>query len=304
MLVLDAGNALFKSTDIREDPTARARAELLLQQMEAQGYAAMAVGARDLMLGVDFLKTRTKGTKLKLLSANLTDAKGQLLFPASQVVTAGGLKVGVVGVSPPTGPALPPAPPVRGLPVLPAVSAEARRLRKEEHVDLVVVLAAVPYDATVRLAQDVEGVDFVVQSHEGRGEGMAQRQGLATLIPPGERGRQVAKLELSIDGPGPFVDLSESTRARESQRMVENNIARVKARLGTEKDAAQREMLTQTLTSFEERRESLRKLADAASAGKSRTHLLSYLQLTESVAADPAVQQRVERIEPPGSAAH
>ena len=47
VLVLDAGNALFKSRDSGEAPDAKARAELLLSQMDAQGTAAMAVGTRD-----------------------------------------------------------------------------------------------------------------------------------------------------------------------------------------------------------------------------------------------------------------
>ncbi|NOK34096.1 5'-nucleotidase, partial [Corallococcus exercitus] len=92
VLALDAGNALFKTLADGQDATAKPRAELLLEQLDAQGYAAMAVGQRDLVLGVDFLKKKTKGAKLKLVSANLVDAKGQPLFPASVVTTVGGLR--------------------------------------------------------------------------------------------------------------------------------------------------------------------------------------------------------------------
>ncbi|MCY1045982.1 5'-nucleotidase [Corallococcus sp. bb12-1] len=315
MLALDAGNALFKSLADGQDPTAKLRAGLLLEQMGAQGYTAMAVGQRDLVLGVDFLKKKTQGTKLTPVSANLVDAKGQRLFPASVVTTAGGLKVGIIGVSPaspdpkaPTGGSdgaavLPPG--VRGQPVQPAVAAEVKRLRDTAKVDLVVVLAAVPYAEAVKLAQGAEGVDFVVQSHDGRGVGMAQRQGVSTLIPPGERGRQVAKLEVSVEGTGPFSDQSEANRALESQRMVEANITRVKERLKTEKDEASRRSLQETLTSFEARRDALGRTAAATAPVKvGRTYLLSYVQLGADVASDKAVQQQVERVEPPGSAGH
>ncbi|RKH19185.1 5'-nucleotidase [Corallococcus sp. CA047B] len=311
MLALDAGNALFKSLADGQDPTAKLRAGLLLEQMGAQGYTAMAVGQRDLVLGVDFLKKKTKGAKLSLVSANLVDAKGQRLFPASVVTTAGGLKVGIIGVSPaspdPKGgdsaAFLPPG--VQGQPVQPAVAAEVKRLRTTEKVDVVVLLAAVPYAEAVKLAQGAEGVDFVVQSHDGRGVGMAQRQGVSTLIPPGERGRQVAKLEVSVEGTGPFSDQSEANRALESQRMVEANITRVKERLKTEKDEATRRSLQETLTSFEARRDALgRTAATSAPAKEGRTFLLSYVQLGADVASDKAVQQQVERVEPPGSAGH
>ena len=76
MVVLDAGNALFKEAKPGALPNERARAELLLEQMDALGTSAMAVGARDLTLGVDFLKKATKKSKMKLLSANLVDAAG------------------------------------------------------------------------------------------------------------------------------------------------------------------------------------------------------------------------------------
>ncbi|WP_199738747.1 5'-nucleotidase [Corallococcus sp. CA054B] len=303
VLALDAGNALFKTLADGQD--AKPRAELLLEQLDAQGYAAMAVGQRDLVLGVDFLKKKTKGAKLKLVSANLVDAKGQPLFPASVVTTVGGLKVGILGVSPESadGAAVLPAG-VRGLPVGPAVTSEVKRLRQKEQVSLVVLLAAVPYVEAVKLAQGAEGVDFVVQSHDGRGVGMAQRQGVSTLVPPGERGRQVAKLELSVEGTGPFADLSEANRARESQRMVEANIARVQERLKTEKNEDARRSLQETLTSFEARRDALARTAAAQGPATGRTYQLTYLQLGADVASDAAVRKQVERVEPPGSAGH
>jgi 2',3'-cyclic-nucleotide 2'-phosphodiesterase (5'-nucleotidase family) len=311
VLALDAGNALFKTLADGPASTAKPRAELILEQLEAQGYAAMAVGQRDLVLGVDFLKKKTKATKLKLVSANLVDAKGALLFPASVVTTVGGLKVGIVGVSPPSPDAKAPSdgyvvlpPGVRGLPVGPAVAAEVKRLRQKDKPDLVVLLAAVPYVESVRLAQDAEGLDFVVQSHDGRGVGMAQRQGVSTLIPPGERGRQVARLELSVEDAGAFSDLSEANRARDSQRMVEANIARVKERLQAEKNEDARRSLQETLTSFEARRDALARTAQARGPTTGRTYLLTYVQLGADVASDAEVQKRVERVEPPGSAGH
>ncbi len=202
VLVLDSGNALFKFPQSTGDPTEKPRAELLLKQMDAMGTSVMAVGARDLTLGLDYLKSGAKGLKMKLLSANLVDKAGKPVFPASTVLTSGGLKVGVVGASPEG-----PLPGADGQPMAPAVLAEAKRLREKDKVDVVVVLAAAPYGVVRKFAEAAEGVDFVIQSHEGRGAGVAYRDGLATLVPSGERGRQLARLELSVDGPGQFRDL-------------------------------------------------------------------------------------------------
>lgn len=299
MLVLDAGNALFKSPQPGYDPKEKARAELLLEQMDAMGTVAMAVGARDLTLGVDFLKERAKKGKMALLSANLVDAQGAPLFPASRVTTVGGVKVGLIGLSPPGA--------VKGAevrPALPAAQAEARRLREKEKVDVVLVLAAIPYVDALRLGQEVEGVDFVAQSHDNRGVGMAQRNGFATLVPPGERGRQLAKLELTLNGAGPFTDLTEATRARESLKVVEANVTRTKERLAATEDATAKQALQSALESFQARRAALLKTAGKGATGFPRTHQLSYIALGGDVASDEALQKVVERIEPPGSAGH
>jgi 2',3'-cyclic-nucleotide 2'-phosphodiesterase (5'-nucleotidase family) len=296
VLVLDAGNALFKFANSSGDPNEKARAQLILKQMDALGTAAMAVGARDLTLGLDFLRGETKNAKMKLLSVNLRDKAGKVLFPASTVVTAGGLKIGVVGASPEG--VLPES---QGQLVIPAVVAEAKRLREKEKVDVVVALAAVPYDLARRLAQQGEGVDFVFQSHEGRGTGIASRDGIATLVPPGERGRQLARLELSVDGPGTFKDLATAGQAQASLKNIEANIARAKERLAATKDAAAQRALEETIATFETRRAALQKEAKAGATGMARTHQLSYTQLGTDVPSDPTVQKLVEKLEPPGA---
>jgi 2',3'-cyclic-nucleotide 2'-phosphodiesterase (5'-nucleotidase family) len=184
--------------------------------------------------------------------------------------------------------------------MLPAVLAEAKRLREKEKVDVVVVLAAVPYELGRRLAQQGEGVDFVLQSHEGRPPGIAAKDGLATLVPPGERGRQLARLELSVNGPGTFVDLATAGKAEQSLKNIEANLARAKQRLATTQDAAAKKALEETVATFETRRAALQKQAKADATGTTRTHLLSYLQLGTDVASDPTIQKLVEKLEPPG----
>ncbi len=297
VLVLDAGNALFKFANSNGEPNEKARAQLILKQMDALGTAAMAVGARDLTLGLDFLRAESKGAKMKLLSANLMDKAGKaLLFPASTVVTAGGLKVGVVGASPEGM-----LPESQGQPVIPAVVAEAKRLREKEKVDVVVALAAVPYDLARRLAQQGEGVDFVFQSHEGRPPGIASRDGLATLVPPGERGRQLARLELTVDGPGTFKDLGTAGQAQASLKNIEANLTRAKERLAATKDPSARRALEETIATFESRKAALEKESKADATGVARTHQLSYIQLGADVPSDPSIQKLVEKLEPPGA---
>src|SRR4051794_37539515 len=59
VVLMDAGNALFHEPTRTEEPKALQRAELVLEQMEAEGTVAMAVGARDLSQGLPWLQKAT-----------------------------------------------------------------------------------------------------------------------------------------------------------------------------------------------------------------------------------------------------
>jgi len=302
VLVLDAGNALFKSTQPGE-PRAKERAELLLEQMEALGTSAMAVGARDLTLGTDFLLQASRKGKLKVLSANLVDKEGKRFFEPSTVLTAGGVKFGVIGLSP-EGPMAGQGGLV-GQPLTAATLAEATRLRQKEKVDVVVVLAAAPYSQAQQLSSAVgNAVELIVQSHEGRGAGMVQRTDFAALIPPGERGRQLARVELSVDGKGPFVDLTEVDRERIRLELLDTRLKDARERLKGTQDDSIRQALEEAIASMEAQRKALKTKVQAGTGAGGRTLHLSYLQLGPEVKDDPELKARVERIEPPGSASH
>jgi 2',3'-cyclic-nucleotide 2'-phosphodiesterase (5'-nucleotidase family) len=304
VVLLDAGNALFRKPVRQDEPLVTQRAELVLEQMEALGTTAMAVGHRDLSQGLGWLRKAAQGPKkkLKLLSANLVDKAGKAPFAASTVVEAGGLKVGVVGISPEG--AVPGEPTLKGRPPLEAAMAEARRLRQKSKVDVVVVLAAVPYQEAVKLALTAgDAVDFVVESHETKGIGIGELVGShAAVFPAGELGRQLTRLELSVDGPGPSVDLGSGTRARQQLVVVEGNLLKAHERLAATRDEPTRADLSRTILELEGRMRQLETEVDVKAPAGGRAHQLSYLTLGLAVADDAAVKQKVEQLEPPGSA--
>ena len=300
LVLMDAGNALFKEPTRQTEPTVQQRAELVLEQMEAQGTVAMAVGARDLSQGLAYLQkaTKARAKKMKLLSANLLDKAGKAPFAASMVVEAGGLKVGVVGVSPEGTP--PGEPGLTGRPPKEAALAEARKLRQSRKVDVVVVLAAVPYQEAVKLAILAnDAVDFVVQSHDAKGLGIGELVGThAAVFPAGELGKQLTRLELSVDGPGPSVDLGSGSRAREQLRVVEDNLQKATARLASTRDEPTRGELTRTIVELEGRLHQLESQVEVKAPKGGRAHQLSYVTLGLAVADDPLLKQRVEEIQP------
>jgi 2',3'-cyclic-nucleotide 2'-phosphodiesterase (5'-nucleotidase family) len=304
LVLMDAGNALFKETTRREDPLVQHRAELVLEQMEALGTVAMAVGERDLSHGLTYLQkaTRARSKKMKLLSANLVDKAGKAPFAASMVVEAGGVKVGVVGVSPEGTPAGEPG--LTGRPPREAALAEAHKLRQSRKVDVVVVLAAIPYKEAVKLALLAnDAVDFVVQSHDAKGIGIGELVGShAAVFPAGERGKQLARLELSVDGPGPSKDLGSGSRARQQLRVVETNLQRANERLASTRDEPTRAELTQTIVELEGRLRQLETEVEVKAPEGGRAHQLSYVTLGLAVADDPVLKQRVEQLQPSGAA--
>lgn len=302
VVLMDAGNALFRAPGRPTEAVAQRKAELILEQMEALGTVAMAVGERDLSLGLPFLQKATRGPKkkLKLLSANLVDKAGKAPFAASTVVEAGGLKVGVVGLSPEGTPAGEPS--LTGRPPREAALAEARRLRQARKVDVVVVLAAVTYQEAVKLALVAEdAVDFVVQSHDGKGIGIGAPVGShAAVFPAGELGRQLTRLELSVDGPGPSVDLGQVSRKRQQLRLVEDNLLKAHQRLASAKDEGTRAELTATVVELEGRLRQLEGELEVKAPAGGRAHQLTYVTLGEAVADEPVLKQRVEQLVPGG----
>ena len=101
LLVLDGGDALAMSYFDRpsEREKARKRADFVLKAYEKMGYDAINIGDTDLALGVEYLRSLEKKSKIPFISANLKDKKtGEPIFNPYLVKEIGGLKVGIIGL--------------------------------------------------------------------------------------------------------------------------------------------------------------------------------------------------------------
>jgi 2',3'-cyclic-nucleotide 2'-phosphodiesterase (5'-nucleotidase family) len=295
ILVLDAGNALFKDPVAAADSPVRTKAEFLLRTMGQLGTVAMPAGLRDLSAGLQFLKDTAARAGVRVLSVNLLSS-GKSVFPKTLVTRVGDVRVGLIGVSPVGKFAS--APGVEGGPIIQPTLAEARKLRKT--VDLVVVLAAVPFADALELAKEAQdSVDLILHSHESRGAGIAQRQDRNFLIPTGERGRQLGELTLDLSGKGPFADLSEIERSRQVVQLLERQIAETQKRLSATSDPATQRALQEALTKFKERKKTMEN--EPLQVKGRRTLSLSFADLGPEVADDPALKEQVARFEVQGS---
>jgi len=91
---------LFKKTRFHpgEGDYRRLVADLVLKTYKRVGYGAINVGEYDLTMGVSYLKSWQKRLNLPLISANLTDKNGRLVFKPDRMLTVGKTRVGIVGV--------------------------------------------------------------------------------------------------------------------------------------------------------------------------------------------------------------
>ncbi len=290
--MLDAGNALFKAS-VSSDDASRRRAEFILRAMGQLRTAAMAVGARDLVDGPEFLKKTAAKAKVRLLSVNLVDDRGALLFEPSMRTSISGIRVGVLGISP-----LQSGGRMRGNPPVQAALAEARKLKGK--VDLIVALAAVPYADALQLSKEAgDTIDLILQSHEGRGVGIPQRNGDGFVIPTGERGRQLGRLELDLSNPGPWKDLGQKERDQQLIKVLDTQIAATQKRLEASSPRATGS-LEKTLHGFQNRRETLAKEIAGSTESGGRLLRLDFLPLGAEYASDPALKAQITVLEPEG----
>ena len=186
--------------------------------LDEMGYAVVNVGQRDLAFGVDFLNGLAAGLAgLQFVSANFrprdsaTVAQGAewpcKTHVVREVEVAGRrYRVGIVGLmSDRFGPALAKlAPQGRVLPAQDALRGLMPRLEAES--DFVILLAQMPANEAVRLAESVTGLDVVICGHghnipeELRPDASAPCR--PRVFDSGDMGRWIGTLTLASDSSG------------------------------------------------------------------------------------------------------
>lgn len=292
LLALDAGNSLFVDF-LNQGPPERAKAEVIVKTLGKLGVKAMGVGMRDLSMGPEVVSALGRKYGVAPLSANLVKG-GKLLFAPSAVFTAGPIRVGVIGLSPanPFGR----FPGVEGKPLVGAASAEAKKLKGK--VDLIVVLAAVPYPDALEVANALGSqVDLVLQTHDLRGTGLPAAAKGSWVLNTGERGRQVARVDLDLSGKGPLIDAGELKRLEQTQKRVEMQVAETRRRLEAAKgDPANQKALTSTLAELEARRAEVAAQLKAGAPQGARKLTLTYVTLGTEVPSDEATLKEVATV--------
>jgi len=206
-LLLDTGDALVGGAPLGD----LTQGEVVVAGMNLMGYQAMAVGPKELGLGLDVLQQRLDEAQFPFLSANaVSSATGELLVAPYTVLEVGAYQVGILGLTRPM------KSPPDGVQILdPQAALERYVPALAEQAQVIVVLTNVGYRQALSLAQAVPGVDLLVAALPDQLPERAMRAPdtgtwAVTAEQPVARhtGRRVGHLVVTILSDGSLVDPS------------------------------------------------------------------------------------------------
>ena len=159
VLLLEAGDVFGRSVQIE-----RKKAELSIEAMARMGYDAYNLGARELIFGQEFIKSRTANSDIPLLCANVMLAEEGVPFAAPYIIKdLGGVRVAVVGL-------------MSNLFIAPRHKAEDRPILVRDYLELasrlipelqrqcqvVIVLGHLTLDEAGELAEKTPGITAII----------------------------------------------------------------------------------------------------------------------------------------------
>ena len=222
LLLLDGGDTL-QGTPLTgcHQRGAGGAPEPMMRAMNALGYDAMAVGNHDYDFGRAALERARHEAAFPWLSANTCQAgTDESAFVPCLLKTVAGVRIGIVGLTTPAVPVWIPPEERAGLEFHDSVAAArhwVRRLREQEHADLVVVLAhlgceadaasgharagqAPGENAALAIAREVEGIDVLLAGHTH--ETLPPRWiGDTLLLQAGKFGECLARIDVEFVRP-------------------------------------------------------------------------------------------------------
>ena len=201
LLLLDAGNSLTGD----RDPAQKTLGQSSVTAMNMMGYDAMALGPRDLALGLQELRQRIVEAEFTVLSANaVVSATGELVASPYILRQVDDHKIAIIGLSGGRGTQ---EIVVRDpLDTTQAVAAEAAT-----QADIVILLSHAGTPTDQQIAEAVPGIDLIISGGEFQLTTPWQDDTTGTLIlhadasSPGHAGRRLGIARLIFDVEGQLV---------------------------------------------------------------------------------------------------
>jgi 2',3'-cyclic-nucleotide 2'-phosphodiesterase (5'-nucleotidase family) len=289
-LLVDAGDALFHAAALGDaDPrAAAARARLVLTAMGRMGYAALAVGERDLALGPGWLAREAAAAGVPVLSLNLAAPDGTRPFRGTRIVEVGGERVGLLAVS---AAGDYPGGLVASDPL--AAARDAAAALRASGATVVLALAHLPEAEARALVREAPGIDAAVLAHDARRMDAAPES--ATLVTAvGERGGALGILTLWPATRGAWADAGAPRKAEAELASIRRSIdlaRRRHERVTTEED---RRALRELIANQERRAKEAEARAQVRPSG--RLYDSRLLPLTAEVGDDARLLEEQQSV--------
>ncbi len=255
-LFIDAGDWLFEAAHIPDHFEAQesAKAEVLADAYRQMEALFSVPGNRDLAFGTEFYLSMMQRAKMEPLGANIS-IEGNSLQPAKSVELDGDDVLFVAAGDPEL------YQEIEGVEVGDDIAAIEQAVDTVEADVVILVYQGHAARATV-VAEEVEGVDFIIVGHDPRLRDVAQPVASSHLLEGYDQGRYVGRLKLyGATHSGDFVDgRSEIHEQRdvldEQIRQVRHDLRRLEVRTGGEQTPIA-DRLEERLDDLEERRRQL-----------------------------------------------
>ena len=197
VLLLDAGDA-FQGTLISNSNQGQAVVEI----MNLAGVDAMVPGNHEFDWGLDALRARIQQARYPFLAANLEDASGDALGDVLPyvVLNAGGIAVGVLGLTYHDMRTIVKASALEGLRSLSPVQTARRYLPElRRQSDLVIVLSHLGSDGDSELARAVPEIPLIIGGHSHQALETGRRVGDTLIVQAGVYGGYLGEVRLQFD---------------------------------------------------------------------------------------------------------
>jgi 5'-nucleotidase/UDP-sugar diphosphatase len=202
--LLNAGDD-FQGTPISSITHGRSQIEL----MNIINPDIMTLGNHEFDYGIDSLRVNVARAQYPLVCANIFDSTtNTTLVPAYSILSIEGVKLGVIGLTPPDLEILTIKHNLRSLSLIDvdrAVETAIAELRTNHQPDLIVVLSHMGLDKDTILAARRSDIDIIVGGHSHTALFQPVKKNRTIVVQAGSRGQYLGKLDLLVDLEGDSV---------------------------------------------------------------------------------------------------
>ena len=198
--MLDSGNFSGNPT-----PRDQKKTRTLLEAMDRLDYKIVNVGERDIRMGYEEFAAVTEGTSFTYISANIVKkGSGEPIFEPYAIVemedegSKRPVRVGVIGVARYNPVFLKAGPDGSNMVIAHHVESVKKQVAalRDEHVDVVVLLAALHMHDAKRIADEVKGIDYVLGAYGGMFN--QEELGTTSILYCGNRGQRLGEARIFL----------------------------------------------------------------------------------------------------------